>query len=88
MENRIEQQPLIDRGVRAEEVLSNETFCNVVKDVVDNCIAAFLNSNPEDEKIRSVSYYQAQAMNQVIGVLQQWVSIKEQILADMANEEV
>jgi hypothetical protein len=88
MENQIEQQPMIDRGVRAEELLKNETFGLAVKDVVDNCIGAFLNSGNGDEKLREVAYYQAQAINQVIGVLQQWVAIKETILAEEANEEV
>lgn len=85
--NRIEQQPLIDRGVRAEELLKNDTFATAVKDVVDQCIAAWLNSG-EDAKLREASYNAAQGINNVVGMLQQWLAIKEQILAELANEEV
>lgn len=87
MENRIEQQPLVDRGIRADELLKNDTFCIAVKDVVDQCIQAWLNSG-EDAKLREAAYNAAQGMNNVVGVLQQWVAIKEQILAEEANQEV
>lgn len=87
MENRIEQQPLIDRGIRAEELLKNETFSTAVKDVVDQCIQAWLNSG-EDAKLREAAYNAAQGMNNVVGVLQQWVAIKEQIVSELDTQEV
>lgn len=88
MESRIEQQPLVDRGVRAEELLQNETFHTAVKEVVDQCIGVWLNSNPEDAKTRDAAYNAAIGINNVVGVLQQWVAIKEQIMSELDTEEV
>ena len=89
MENQKTQQDLVDRGVLAEELLKNETFGTAVKEVVDQQIMNWLNSNPIDPTIRENAFFAAQGINNVIGVLQQWVAIKEQIVAEQAaNEEV
>ena len=90
MENQMNQQDLVDRGVRAEELLKNDTFAAAVKDVVDMCINTWLNSKDEDAKQRENAYYAAQGINNVVGVLNQYVAIKEQIVAEMneATEEV
>lgn len=82
----ITNQQWLDRGVRAEELLSNEVFAMAVKDVIDYHINTFLNSAPTDDKVREAAYYQATAMQQVIGVLQQWVAIKEGIKQDLDNQ--
>lgn len=87
--NQIEQQILVDRGIRAEELLKNETFVAAVKDVVDMCINTWLNTKDEDAKQRDAAYYAAQGINNVVGVLHQYVNIKEQIVAEQnqQNEE-
>lgn len=89
MENQMNQQDLIDRGVRAEELLKNDTFAAAVKDVVDMCINTWLNSKEGDGQMRDAAYYSAQGINNVVGVLNQYVAIKEQIVAELnqANEE-
>jgi hypothetical protein len=89
MDNQLNQQDLIDRGVRAEELLKNDTFASAVKDVVDMSISTWLNSKDEDGKLRESAYYAAQGINNVVGVLNQYVAIKEQIVAELnqQNEE-
>ena len=89
MENQLNQQDLIDRGVRAEELLKNDTFAAAVKDVVDMCINTWLNSKENDAVIRDAAYYSAQGINNVVGVLNQYVAVKEQIVAELnqQNEE-
>lgn len=89
MENQLNQQDLVDRGVRAEELLKNDTFAAAVKDVVDMCINTWLNSKDDDTKQRDSAYYAAQGINNVVGVLNQYVAIKEQIIAELnqQNEE-
>lgn len=74
-------EALVSRGLRAQELLQNETFTLAFKDLIDYSLNAFLTSKYEDEKIREAAYYQAQAIQQVTGLLQQWVAIKEQIIA-------
>jgi oligoribonuclease (3'-5' exoribonuclease) len=81
------EQDLVDRGVRAEELLQNETFSLAVKDIVDFHLNTFLTSTPEDDKLREQAYYQSNAVQQVIGVLQQWVAIKESIMSNNSVEE-
>lgn len=90
METQMNQQDLIDRGVRAEELLKNDTFAAAVKDVVDMCINTWLNSKEDGAAVRDAAYYSAQGINNVVGVLNQYVAIKEQIVAEMneATEEV
>ena len=86
MENNVSQQDLIDRGVRAEELLKNDTFSAAVKDVVDMNINVWLNSKDDDAKLREAAYYAAQGINNVIGVLNQYVAIKEQIVAELNQQ--
>lgn len=77
----LNDEALVSRGLRAQELLQNETFALAFKDLIDYSLNAFLTSKYEDEKIREAAYYQAQAIQQVTGLLQQWVAIKEQIIA-------
>jgi hypothetical protein len=78
---------MLDRGVRAEELLSSEVFGLAIKDVIDYHLNVFLTSKPEDEKLRESSYFQANAIQQVIGVLQEWVAIKESIKTNLNSVE-
>lgn len=80
-------QDMLDRGVRAEELLSSEVFGLAIKDVIDYHLNVFLTSKPEDEKQRESSYFQANAIQQVISVLQEWVAIKESIKTNLNSVE-
>jgi hypothetical protein len=83
----LQEQDMLDRGVRAEELLSSEVFGLAIKDVIDYHLNVFLTSKPEDEKLRESSYFQANAIQQVIGVLQEWVAIKESIKTNLNSVE-
>lgn len=83
----MQEQDMLDRGVRAEELLSSEVFGLAIKDVIDYHLNVFLTSKPEDEKLRESSYFQANAIQQVIGVLQEWVAIKESIKTNLNSVE-
>lgn len=77
----------MSRGNRAQELLQNDIFAMAFKDLIDYNLNAFLTSKPEDEKFREAAYYQSQAIQQVTGLLQQWVAIKEQIIANNDSVE-
>lgn len=81
------EEYLVNRGVRAEELLKNDVFSQAFKDLIDYYLNTFLTSRPEDEKIREAAYYQSQAIQQVTGLLNQWVTIKEQIIAQNDSVE-
>lgn len=85
--NFLNDEALVTRGLRAQELLQNPTFELAFKDLIDYSLNAFLTSKYEDEKIREAAYYQAQAIQQVTGLLQQWVAIKEQIIANNDSVE-
>lgn len=80
-----DEQFFVDRGVRAEELLQSSTFSGVVKDIIDYHLNVFVTSKPEDKELREAAYYQSNAIQQVIGVLQQWVAIKDNIMANRNN---
>jgi len=80
-------QDMLDRGVRAEELLSSEVFGLAIKDIVDFHLNVFLTSKPEADKLRESSYFQANAIQQVISVLQEWVAIKESIKTNLNTVE-
>lgn len=81
MIQQLNEEALIARGNRAEELLRNETFAEAFKDLIDYNLNAFITSRPEDAKTREIAYYQASAIQQITGLLQQWATIKEQIIA-------
>lgn len=81
----LSNQEHIDRGTRAQELLTNDVFQQAFKDLIDFYLNAFINSRPEDEKVREAAYYQAQGLQQITGLLNQWVAVKEQIIAQLED---
>ena len=81
-------QQLIDRGVSAQELLSNETFQNLSKELLDHYIATFLATSPEDSNGRNSAYFQCRALQDLIAVLQQWVYVKDNIINKTSEEEI
>ena len=79
------EEDLVNRGVRAEELLKNDVFSQAFKDLIDYYLNTFITSRPEDEKVREAAYYQSQAIQQVTGLLNQWVAVKEQIIAQLED---
>ena len=80
-------QQLIDRGVSAQELLSNETFQGLSKELLDHYIATFLATAPEDSNGRNSAYFQCRALQDLIAVLQQWVYVKDNIINKNSEEE-
>lgn len=80
-------QQLIDRGVSAQELLSNITFQSLSKELLDHYIATFLATAPEDSNGRNSAYFQCRALQDLIAVLQQWVYVKDNIINKNSEEE-
>lgn len=77
---------LIERGTAAQALLENDTFQKVSKELLDHYVATFLSTAPDDEKTRSSAYFLCRGLQDQIAVLQQWATIKDQIM-NKPNEE-
>lgn len=73
---------MVQRGNAAHELLNNDVFRNVTKDLLDYYINAVLQSDPNDTKGRESAYFSSRALQDLIAVLNQWVSVKEQIISN------
>lgn len=73
---------MVQRGNAAQELLNNDVFRNVTKDLLDYYINAVLQSDPTDTKGRESAYFSSRALQDLIAVLNQWVSVKEQIISN------
>lgn len=74
------EQAMIERGTAARELLDNQTFQAVAKDLMDIYINTFIQTAPDDSKARESAYFQSRALQDLIAVLNQWVVIKDNIL--------
>lgn len=73
---------MVQRGNAAHELLNNDVFRQVTKDLLDYYINAVLQSDPNDTKGRESAYFSSRALQDLIAVLNQWVSVKEQIISN------
>lgn len=78
-------EELVQRGNAAQELLNNEAFRQVSKDLMDYYISSILQTAPEDDKGRNAAYFSSRALQDLIAVLNQWANIKDQIISN--NEE-
>lgn len=81
-------EEIVERGIRAQEVLTNPTVSLVVDDLIKIITDSFLTSEPQDEEARKRAYYAYQGVRDIVGLLNQMVAVKEQIIAaQKASEE-
>lgn len=81
------EEQLVTRGTSAQDLLSNSTFNQLSKELLDHYISMFLSSAPNDVEGRNSAYYQCRSLQDLIAVLQQWVVIKDNILSNNTSEE-
>lgn len=81
-------QQLVERGTSAQELLDNTVFQQVSKELLDHYIATFLSTSPAEGDLRNSAYFQCRGLQDMIAVLQQWVTIKDGILTNTSEEEI
>lgn len=81
-------QQLVERGTSAQELLDNPVFKQVSKELLDHYIATFLSTAPIESDIRNSAYFQCRGLQDLIAVLQQWVTIKDGIINNTSEEEI
>jgi len=80
-----DQETMIKYGEDCETLLKSEPFTRVINTLVDQTFQNFVNSKPEDNKERSITYYHYRALVDVVNTLKQQVSVKDEILAKADN---
>ena len=81
------QEELIQVGEDAEALLKSTAFNNVVNKLVEQQFQSFVNSQPEQSKERSVTYYHYRALVDVVNTLKQQVAVRDEVLAKRDNSE-
>lgn len=79
-------EELLRRGNGAQELLDNESFRQVTKDLMDYYISAILQSNPADKENRENAYFCSRALQDLISVLNQWSAVKDQIISNTEED--
>jgi hypothetical protein len=80
-------QEVVERGIRAEHLLKDETFQLVVDDLVKLLSDMFLTSKPEEQDKRQNVYFAYQGVNDVVSLLNQMVAARLEVEARLNEAE-
>lgn len=80
-------EQIIGRGDAAMSVMTNDMFNVVIKELHQSNVDTFMNSTPEDSKEREVAYYRNIALQDILGLLTSWVTMRDQILTELENTQ-
>jgi hypothetical protein len=76
----MDNQTIIDRGNSCNELLQNQAFTQLFKELMDHYINTIVTSNPEQTGIREAAYAGTRALQDVLGVMQQWIVMRDELL--------
>lgn len=80
-------ETLIERGNSAENLLGQPAFTAAMNELINIYVGGLLQTTPEQNKERETAYASARAVQDIVGVLNQWVAIRDQIIENINNEE-
>lgn len=80
-------QEMIDRGSAAQDLLGNPTFQAVYKTLMDMYLNVLVQTAPNDKVSRESAYYQIRGLQDIVGVTNQWVIEKDNILESLKEAE-
>ena len=79
----------IERGNAAEQLLASPAFIGAMNEVANYHLNAIVTSGATDKDTREASYHAVKAVQDVTGVLNQWVAVRDQIIeATNQHEEL
>lgn len=85
------EDEIVERGIRSQEVLINPTVSYVIENLINEITSTFLSSLPDQEDARQRAYYAYQGVRDIVGLLNSWVAVKDQIIkareAELDNED-
>ena len=83
----IRDEALIKMGDDAERLLKDDSFINIINSLAESTYAQFVNSKLEDKELRDQIYAQYRGLTDIMGTLNQRVSVRNQIIERDSNEE-
>jgi ethanolamine ammonia-lyase large subunit len=83
----IRDEALMKMGDDAERLLKDDSFINIINSLAESTYAQFVNSKLEDKELRDQIYAQYRGLTDIMGTLNQRVSVRNQILERDSNEE-
>ena len=78
---------LIERGNAAENLLKQDVFAAAMNELINIYVEGLLQTSPEQTKKRETAYASARAVQDIVGVLNQWVAVRDQIIENINNKE-
>lgn len=78
----MDNQKIIERGNACAQLLESQSFTVLFKELMDHYINTIVTSSPEQAAIRDAAYYQSRALQDLAGVMQQWIVMRDQILTE------
>lgn len=78
----MENQQIIDRGQASEDLLNNPSFMQIFKDLMDHYINTMVSTMPNEKDAREAAYYQSRALQDIVGVMNQWITMRDQLLEE------
>jgi hypothetical protein len=82
----MDNQTIIERGNASAELLNNESFTQLFKELMDHYINQFITSDPAQKEVRDAAYFQSRSLQDILGVMQQWIVMRDQILEAKEND--
>lgn len=86
MNNELTTEQIIDRGLDASSLLSNQTFQGVIRSLGVECFAAFTETKPEDTTARESAYNLYQGLKAIEAELKARVQAQEEAVRQIDAE--
>lgn len=83
----LRDETLMTMGDDAERLLKDDAFINIINSLVENAFSQFANTKPEERELRDQVYAQYRGLTDIMGTLNQRVSVRNQIIERDSNEE-
>lgn len=78
---------LLKEGVEASEALQNPAFASAINNLSEWLTNIVMNTKAEESSKRELYYNMHYALKELIGILNQRVTIKQQFEAELVEEE-
>ena len=83
----LRDETLMSMGDDAERLLKDDAFINIINSLAEQTYAQFVNSKIEEKDLRDQIYAQYRGLTDIMGTLNQRVSVRNQIIERDSNEE-
>jgi len=82
-----EKQLHIERGQRAETLLQQECYQEVMGNLVQSAAEVFFSTDVSETVKREQAFFYKRGLTDIDATLKHWVTVKDQIISDSQREE-